>query len=368
MLKLVRLLMMKWRQRPLHCTPVAALGLIPGLVLLVGFAAAPRVVDGAHVTAERPLPRMFRIGTGGVHGTYFPVGGLIAKIVNESIAQTAFASQQVASAPVDETVGVARGVVAAAQVSNGSVSNVADIDAGNLEAALVQADVAYWAYTGTELFKDKGKQTRLRAIANLYPETVHLVARKGSGIVSVADLAGHSVSLDEPGSGTLVAARIILGALDAQVEPVYLKPQFATKKLASGELDALFIVAGHPTKAILSLAEETAVNLVPIHGPQIDNMLRTYPYFSQVIVPVDTYPGVGRTPSVAVGAQLLVAAELDDEVIYQVTKALWSQDARSILDNGHRVGKEVRIEKALEGIGIPLHPGAARYYREVGRL
>jgi TRAP transporter TAXI family solute receptor len=138
-------------------------------------------------SAFAQAPAFFRIGTGGTAGTYYPVGGLIANAVSNPPQ-----------------------LVLTAQASNGSVANVNSIVSGALESGFTQADVAYWAYTGTGLFEGKGKIDDLRLLANLYPESIHLVAAKSANIKSVADLKGKRVSLDEPGSGTLVDARIIL--------------------------------------------------------------------------------------------------------------------------------------------------------------
>ena len=119
------------------------------------------------------------------------------------------------------------GLVAIAQSSNGSVANVDAIRSGELESGFVQSDIAYWAYTGTGIFEGQGKVENLRAIASLYPESIHIVARKGAGIATVRDLKGKRVSLDEPGSGTLVDARIILeafGLSEADLQAEYIKP------------------------------------------------------------------------------------------------------------------------------------------------
>src|SRR4028119_706125 len=158
-------------------------------------------------TAFAQGPAFFRIGTGGTAGTYYPVGGLIANAVSNPPQ-----------------------LVLTAQASNGSVANVNSIASGGLESGFTQADVAYWAYTGTGLFEGKGKIEDLRLLANLYPESIHLVAAKSANVKSVADLKGKRVSLDEPGSGTLVDARIILpgwGTQDSAVKADFPTPTHA---------------------------------------------------------------------------------------------------------------------------------------------
>jgi TRAP transporter TAXI family solute receptor len=306
--------------------------------------------------------RFFRIGTGGVAGTYYPIGGLIADII----------SSPPGARPCDKggSCGVP-GLVAIAQSSNGSVANVNAIKSGELESGFVQSDVAYWAYTGTGIFKDQGEVENLRAIANLYPESIHIVARKGAEIASVRDLAGKRVSLDEPGSGTLVDARIILqafGLSESDLQAEYIKPSPAVAQIRDNQLDAYIIVAGYPTGSVVELSSSVGADLIPIDGPEVDALLENYQFFARDLIPAGTYEGIGETPTISVGAQWVVGAEVDEELVYGITKALWNPTARQLLDHGHAKGKSITLETALDGVGIPLHPGAERYYREVGLL
>jgi uncharacterized protein len=304
----------------------------------------------------------FRIGTGGVAGTYYPIGGLIADII----------SNPPGARPCDKggSCGVP-GLVAIAQSSNGSVANVDAVQSGDLESGFAQSDVTYWAYTATGIYEGKGKAENLRAITNLYPESMHIVARKGAGIASVGDLRGKRVSLDEPGSGTLVDARIVLAAFglsEADLSPAYVKSSRAIAMIEEGELDAFVIVAGYPTASVLDLCELSGCELVPIEGPEIDVLLEEYPFFARDVIPPGTYPGIGETSTVSVSAQWIVGAQIDEELVYGITKALWHENARALLDAGHAKGQAITLQSALDGIAIPLHPGAERYYREVGRL
>jgi uncharacterized protein len=306
--------------------------------------------------------QFFRIGTGGVAGTYYPIGGLIADII----------SNPPGARPCEKggSCGVP-GLVAIAQSSNGAVANVDGIQTGALESGFVQSDVAYWAYSGTGIYEGEGKVENLRAITNLYPESVHIVARKGAGIGSVRDLKGKRVSLDEPGSGTLVDARIILeafGLSEDDLSPAYVKSSQAIAMIDEGQLDAFFIVAGYPTASVLELCATAGCDLVPIAGPEVDAMLERYPFFARDTIPVGTYPGVGQIDTISVGAQWVVGAEIDEDLVYGITKALWHDNARTLLDNGHAKALAITLDTALDGIAIPLHPGAERYYREVGLL
>jgi TRAP transporter TAXI family solute receptor len=256
--------------------------------------------------------------------------------------------------------------------SNGSVANINGIGGGTIESGFSQSDVAYWAYTGTGVFTDQGKVESVRAIANLYPESIHIVARADSGIESVADLKGKKVSLDEPGSGTLVDARIILEAYgigEDDIEAEYLKPNQAADLMRDDNMDAFFFVGGFPAGAIAELATSMDITLVPIDGEGLNAILEEYRFFAAHTVPGGTYQGLEEdTHTISVGAQWMTSAEQPEELVYEITKALWNDNTRKLLDSGHAKGKEIRTESALEGIGVPLHPGAERFYKESGLI
>ena len=312
--------------------------------------------------AEAQEMRFFRIGTGGVAGTYYPIGGLIADII----------SNPPGARPCDKggSCGVP-GLVAIAQSSNGSVANVNAIESGALESGFAQSDIAHWAYTGTGIYEGEGKVENLRVIASLYPESIHIVAHNESGIRTVRDVAGKRVSLDEPGSGTLVDARIILEAFGVSEDDLtahYLKPSRAMAMMDEDQLDAFVIVAGYPTGSVLDFCATSGCDLVPIEGTEVDALLEQYPYFAKDTIPAGTYPGVSQTETLSVGAQWLVGAEVEEELVYGITKALWHENARQLLDNGHAQGQAITLATALDGLAIPLHPGAERYYREVGLI
>lgn len=304
----------------------------------------------------------FRIGTGGIAGTYYPIGGLIAQWV----------SNPPGSRPCDKggSCGVP-GLVSVAQAANGSVSNVRAVGQGDLESGFAQSDVTYWAYSGTEIFSKTESLRNLRAIGSLYRESFHLVARKGSGIKTVADLRGKRISLDEPGSGTLVDARIILkahGLSEGDLKPEYVKPEVAVEKIKNNQLDGFFIVAGYPTKSVKDLTGSIGAELIPIAGPAIDTVIKKYNFFTMDVIPAGVYDGIGETKTLSVRAVWVVDVNLNPELVYQVTKAVWNPKARLLFDKGHPKAMEITIETALDGIGIPLHPGAERYYREIGLL
>lgn len=295
----------------------------------------------------------FRIGTGGTAGTYYPIGGLIANAI---------------SATGENGV---EGLVATAVSSNGSVANINAIQSGASESGFSQSDVAYWAHSGTGLYEGKGKVEDLRLIATLYPETLHIVARADAGIKSVADLKGKRVSIDEPGSGTIVDARLVLAAYglsEKDISPEYLKPGPSGEKMRDGALDAFFFVGGFPAGAITELAASTAITLVPVSGPEAEKLIADNQFFAVNTVPAETYKGVGEMQTISVAAQWVTSAKQPDDLVYNITKALWSDGTRKALDAGHAKGKQITLENAVSSAGIPFHPGAEKFYKEAGVL
>lgn len=306
--------------------------------------------------------RYFTIGTAGVGGTYFPLAGTIANSISNPPGSRECNEGGSCGVP---------GLVAVAQSSHGSVSNVSAIISGGLSSGFSQSDVAYWAYSGTGTFEGQEPMRDLRVIAALYPEHVHLIASKASGIASVTDLKGKRVSLDKTDSGTYPDALLVLEAFGLSIDDIiveHLKPEDAADALRNDRVDALFFVSGYPARAITELAGTAEIVLVPISGPEVDGMLREHSFFTGDAIPDGAYPDVAGVETVAVGAQWLTRLELEEDLIYQITKALWNPTTRKLLDVGHAKGAEVMRETALDGIGIPLHPGAERYYREAGMI
>ena len=267
---------------------------------------------------EAPVnTKYFSIATGSTAGTYFPVGSLIATILSHPAGSTRCKSPS-ACGPA--------GLIAVAVASPGSVANVRDVAQGRADSALAQANIAAWAYKGTESFKADGPYTDLRAIASLYPEAVHLVVAKGAGIHSVKDLKHRRVSVDIQGSGTYVEALRILAAEDLgkkSVELVQASADRSANLLGDKKIDAFFFVGGAPAEAVMGLANQGIVDLVPITGPAVKALTEGAPYFTKTVIPAGIYPGIGRTETVSVGALWIVNASASDDLVYRLTSALW---------------------------------------------
>ncbi|MGY8995776.1 MAG: TAXI family TRAP transporter solute-binding subunit, partial [Alphaproteobacteria bacterium] len=261
------------------------------------------------------------------------------------------------------------GLVAAAQSSDGSVANAKAVSEGLVESGFCQSDVVFWAYNGEGIFKGAEPRRDLRLIANLYPEVLQIVARHDSGIETVADMRGKRISLDVEGSGTLVDARIVLDSYDikeSELEAVYVPHGTAVSMLRAGELDAFFLIAGYPTNSVFDLVQEDLATLVPMADGEAISLMVDHPFFSLSVVPEGTYADLPLITTLAIGAQWIVTADVDDDLIFGITQALWNENSRALLDSGHPAARQIKLENALVGAAIPLHPGARRYYEEAG--
>lgn len=302
----------------------------------------------------------FRIGTGSTAGTYFPIGGIIASGISKPPGSRECDAGGSCGVP---------GLIGVVQSTEGSVANVLGIAKGTLESGFSQADISYWAYRGERNFRESGPITSLRTIANLFPESMHLVVRKGAGIESVSDLKGKRVSLDREGSGTRVDALLVLKSYGVQLKDMTvsaLASGTAADRLRAGELDAFFMIAGTPANAVATLADDGLISLVPLKGKAADKLRETYPFFAKDRIAAGTYLNLPETETLSVGAQWLVSADVPDDTVYQITRALWHPSTRLLLDNGHPKGKSIGVFTALDGLVVPLHPGARRYYSEAG--
>ncbi len=305
--------------------------------------------------------RLFRLGTGGEGGSYYPIGTAIAR------ALTPPGDGKPCKAA---TCGIDN-LVAVAQISNGSVSNVEGIRTGALEGGIAQADIVHWAYTGTGTFAGRQPNSRLRTVGHLYAESLHLFVDGKAGIHNVTDLRGKRVSLDEPGSGTLVDARLVLTAFglgEEDLDPRYVKPDIALSELHNGTLDAFFMVMSYGTQTMNKIADNTNLSLVPIKGPPAEAIIKSHPFFAPTKIPSGTYPNIPETRTLSVGAQIVVSAELEEDLVYKLAQILWHE--RTMQAIAEASGGTLRIVpgQALKGLTIPLHPGAERYYRDAGML
>ncbi|KLN59131.1 MULTISPECIES: TAXI family TRAP transporter solute-binding subunit [Kiloniella] len=332
------------------------------LTKITGALLACSMLAGAASAQEM---KFFRIGTGGAGGTYFPIGGIIANAISNPPGSRACGEGGNCGVP---------GLVAMAQSTNASAHNVNAIQAGQMEAGLSGAATLHFAYKGIGKYEGNAKPD-LRIIANLYPEDLHLVMPKGGSLDGIGDLKGKRVGIAQAGSGTQIAVELIIGDYGVNrdnIEEAELNNSQSAERVADGQLDAYFYAAGTPVAAMIQLDNTKGMELYSFTDEEVKQANKTVPYYIPSKIPAGTYPGVTYdVNTVAVSGILVTNANQDEELIYQITKAMWSDTARKLLDNGHAKGKAITLETALdgvEGIGVPLHPGAERFYKEVGMI
>ncbi len=319
---------------------------IAGLTLAGGVAQAQEM-------------KFFRIGTGGAGGTYFPIGGLIANAISSPPGARACDKGGTCGVP---------GLIAIAVSTNASVANVNAIHAGQLDAGLAGAQSVTQGYEGTGKFAGN-KKDNIRIIANLYPEDMHLVLPKGVKLDSLKDLNGKSVGVAAAGSGTQVSVRMILKFYGIEAKEQELGLSQSTQRLADGQLDAFFYAGGTPFASLIQLGSTKGFELYKFSEVERKEINKIIPYYVESNIPGGTYENITTdTPTVAVNGQLITSKDQPDDLIYAITKALWSKKTRGLLDKGHAKGKAIRLETALKGVLIPIHPGAERFYREVGMI
>jgi TRAP transporter TAXI family solute receptor len=313
------------------------------LVALFLFVMLTMVFTGNAFAAKK----FFAIATGGTGGTYYPLGGILAQALTEKVPE----------------------VIVTAQAAQASVANCNLIRDHQIESAFVQSNVAYNAYAGVDAFKDKPAKN-IRGIASLYPETIQIVARADSGIRTMKDVKGKRLVPGDRGSGTEVDALNVLSAYKLTYKDFagvdWLSFSGAAQRLQDKQADVTFTTAGWPTAAIQELAIASPINLVPIEEAMIKELTTKYPFYSRIVIPKGTYKGQEKdAPTITTMAQWVVDANVSDDVVYQLTKALWESGAAKMAQ-AHAKGKDVQLKTALAGMAIPLHPGAEKYYREQG--
>lgn len=297
------------------------------------------------VGCSKSANKNYVFATGGTSGTYYSFGGVIANLWNNNI----------------------EGLNITAQSTGASAENLRLINRGEAELAFVQNDVMDYAYNGTDMFEGE-ILSNFSAILTLYPEVVQIAATKSSGIRSIADMKGKRVSVGDAGSGTEFNAKQILEAYGLTFNDIR-KSNLSFKEssdgLQNGTLDACFIVAGVPNAALQELSLSADMTLVPIGNTQIVEIISQYKYYTEVNIPADTYKGVeSDTRAIAVKATIAVNNNIPDEEVYNMIKTIF--DKQSDLSLAHAKGNELNIEEAPKGISIPFHPGAVKYYEELG--
>lgn len=287
----------------------------------------------------------FIMATGGTSGTYYPYGGAIAQIFNTKI----------------ENMNVT------AQSTGASKENLRLVGKAEAELAIVQNDVMDYAYKGIELF-DGEKIEGIRTLATLYPEVVQIVVSPESGINSVSDMKGKRISVGDAGSGVEANAKQVLeayGLTFKDIDARFLSFKESANAYKDKQLDGFFVTAGIPNTAIQEISALNEVKIISIDDATINKLTEKYPFYTPFVISQETYNGMtADAKTLAVKATLIVQKDLKEDVVYEMTKALFEN--KEELGQAHAKGKVLDINEAVKGVSVPLHPGAEKYYKEQG--
>jgi uncharacterized protein len=290
------------------------------------------------------------LGTGQMRGVYYPVGKAICQIINRDLRTNA--------------------VRCSPEATPGSVYNIAALQSGELEFAIVQSDVQFAAYHAAGAWTGKAFRD-LRSVFSLYPELVTVMARADDRIKELADLAGRSVNVGSPGSGTRSTWEAIEAELgwsgQQRVRPAELRPDASVSALCSGEIDASLMIIGHPSSLVRSQLDVCPVNFVAITGPAIDKLVHNRLYYQRGAIPGEVYGIASEVPTFGGRAALVTAAPVDAHAVAVVAKTVLSQvnELRKL----NPVLSRLRAREMIrDGLTAPLHPGAVQAYKMLDLL
>ncbi|MFW6346085.1 MAG: TAXI family TRAP transporter solute-binding subunit [Halomonas sp.] len=296
-------------------------------------------------TAPLAVAQQLSIATGGTGGTYYPLGGGLAELINNHIDGTS----------------------AVAEVTGASVENMGLVWRGDSDLALALADTVYQAYNGTGDFEGRQLEN-IRALASVYPNAVQLVTLADSGVESLEDLRGKRVSVGAPGSGTELNARALLEANDISYDdftPQRLNFNETADAIRDGDIEAGFWSVGPPTSSILNLATTRDIRLIGLSDEEVANAREAEPVFAPYRLRADLYEGMdAAVQTIGIPNVLAVSSEMDDDLAYEITRILFEYTDELIAV--HPAANDTTVEFSIDSTPIAFHPGALRYYEEIG--
>ena len=293
--------------------------------------------------AERTKKEFLSIATGGTAGTYYPIGGAIAEILNKDVPN----------------------VTAGAESTGATIANINMLKEGSVNLAIVQNDIAYYALNGIEMFEGK-KIDNLQGIMCLYPETCQFVTLQSSGIKSIEDLKGKRIAVGAAGSGVETNTRQILAAYGISFEDIdvqYLSFAEGANALKEGDVDAACLTAGYPTASVQDISSQSPIRLLPISGEHADKLMQKYPFYTKITIPAGTYQGLNEdTESLCVMAMLATTNRTSSELGGKITAAIFKNLEK--LQSVHAVGKYITKENAVKGMSLPRNNGAEDFLKK----
>jgi uncharacterized protein len=292
------------------------------------------------------------IGTGGVTGVYYPTGGAICRLVNKDRKN--------------------HGIRCTVESTGGSVYNVNAIAGGELDLGVVQSDVQFNAYNGTEGFADTGANKDLRAVFSIHPEPFTVVARADSGITKIQDFAGKRINIGNPGSGQRATMDVVMEKFGWTTADLRLASELKAAEqsaaLCDNKVDAIVYVVGHPNGSIQEATTACDSKVIAVEGAEIDALIAERPYYRKATIPGGMYRGSEEdVTTFGVGATFVSSAAVSEDVIYNVVKAVFENfdEFQKLHPAFANLKKE---EMVKDGLSAPLHDGAVKYFKEAGLL
>jgi uncharacterized protein len=314
---------------------------------VIGSAAVALMLAGAAAAQER----FITIGTGGQTGVYYVVGQSICRLVNRGTAE--------------------HNLKCTAPSTGGSIANINAIKAGDMDMGVAQSDWQFHAYNGSSDYEGDAFD-KLRAVFSVHPEPFTVVARADSGIETFDDLFGKRVNIGNPGSGQRATMEVVLDAMGKSTSDFALaselKPAEQSAALGDNKVDAIIYTVGHPNGSIQEATSTVESKLVDVNNEAIQNLIADNPYYSAATIPGGMYAGNDEdTETFGVRATFVTSADVPDDVVYEVVKAVFDNFDR--FKGLHPAFANLTPEEMIvQGNSAPLHPGAERYYREQGWL
>ena len=316
------------------------------MTIFKSIAIASALVAGTAATAQE---KFITIGTGGQTGVYFVVGQSICRLVNRDSAKT--------------------GLKCTAPSTGGSIANINAIKAGDMDMGVAQSDWQFHAYNGSSQFEGD-KFDKERAVFSVHAEPFNVIARADSGIESFDDLKGKRVNVGNPGSGQRATMEVVLDAkgwtMDDFALASELKPAEQAAALGDNKVDAIIYTVGHPNGSIQEAVSTVDAKLVPVEGETIDKLVTDNPFYAYSTIPGGMYKGTDAdVKTFGVKATFVTSADVDEEVVYEVVKAVFDNFDR--FKKLHPAFENLKEEEMIkDGLSAPLHDGAAKYYKERG--
>ena len=320
------------------------------LMSRVGVAAFAMLTAASFAGPASAQQKFITIGTGGVTGVYYAVGGAVCRLMNKDRAKT--------------------NIRCSVESTGGSAFNINTIKGGELDFGLAQSDAHYYALKGEKAFKDGGAYADLRSVYSVHPEPFTVLARKEAGVAKFEDFKGKRFNVGNPGSGTRGSFDELLNAMGWKTSDFSLASELKADEhgpaLCDNKIDGFFYGVGHPSANIQDPTTTCGAKLVPLTGPAVDKLVKENPYYAKATIPGGMYSGnANPTETYGVLATLVTSAKVPDDVVYNLVKATF--DNFDEFKKLHPAFANLDAEKMTkDGLSAPLHPGAAKFYKEKG--